>query len=63
MNSLSAKGITHTDEFKRLFINENEQGKYSRQVFKEHGFNIDVIGKERICPAGVRECESIGRMV
>ncbi|MCZ6944744.1 IS3 family transposase, partial [Bacillus mycoides] len=28
VKSVSQKGITYTDEFKRIFIEENEKGKY-----------------------------------
>lgn len=38
------KGITYTDEFKRLFIAENEKGKFPRDIFAECGFDIDIIG-------------------
>ncbi|TYR95339.1 IS3 family transposase, partial [Rossellomorea vietnamensis] len=30
VKAVSAKGITYTDEFKRLFIAEKEKGKFSR---------------------------------
>jgi transposase len=33
-NPYASKGITYTDEFKRLFIAENE-GKTSGQIFSE----------------------------
>lgn len=38
------KGITYTDEFKRLFIAENEKGKFPRDIFAECAFDIDIIG-------------------
>ncbi|MUK87731.1 IS3 family transposase, partial [Ornithinibacillus sp. L9] len=37
VKSVSEKGITYTDEFKRIFITENEQGKFPRQIFGDHG--------------------------
>ena len=45
---VSAKGITYTDEFKRHFISEYEQGKLPRTIFEESGFNVDVLGKNRV---------------
>ena len=51
---VSEKGITYTDEFKRLFISENEKGKFPRDIFVECGFDIDVIGLKRIQSAGSR---------
>ena len=40
VKKVSEKGITYTDEFKRLFIAENEKGKFPRDIFEECGFNI-----------------------
>lgn len=48
VKSVSQKGITYTDEFKRIFIEENEQGKPPRIIFEECGFDIDIIGLQRI---------------
>ncbi len=48
VKSVSEKGITYTDEFKRLFITENEKGKLPREIFEECGFEIDIIGKKRM---------------
>lgn len=54
VKKVSEKGITYTDEFKRLFISENEKGKFPRDIFVECGFDIDVIGLKRIQSAGSR---------
>ncbi|MGM7723610.1 HTH domain-containing protein, partial [Metabacillus sp. Hm71] len=35
VKSVSSKGITYTDEFKRIFIDENEKGKLPRDIFEE----------------------------
>jgi transposase len=51
---ISAKGITYTDEFKRIFISENERGKFPRGIFEECGFNIDILGMKRVESAGKR---------
>jgi len=48
VKSVSDKAITYTDEFKRFFISESEKGKLPRQIFEENGFNIEVIGPDRI---------------
>lgn len=48
VKKVSEKGITYTDEFKRLFIAENENGKLPREIFTECGFDINVIGLQRI---------------
>lgn len=45
---VSAKGITYTDEFKRIFISENEKGKFPRIIFEECGFDIDILGMKRV---------------
>ncbi|NRT32922.1 hypothetical protein BJV38_004496 [Clostridium beijerinckii] len=51
---VSEKGITYTDEFKRLFIAENEKGKFPREIFEECGFDINIIGLKRIQSSGGR---------
>ena len=48
VKSVSSKGITYTDEFKRIFIVENQKGKLPRQIFEECGFDIDIIGIQRV---------------
>ena len=34
--------------FKKIFINESINGKLPRIIFEECGFNIDIIGMQRI---------------
>lgn len=54
VKSVSSKGITYSEEFKHIFITENEKGKLSRQIFEECGFDIDVIGIKRVESSGKR---------
>jgi transposase len=54
VNAVSTKGITYTDEFKRIFIEENDNGKTSREIFEEHGFDIEMLGKDRVISSGKR---------
>ena len=54
VTNVSLKGITYTDEFKRIFIAENEKGKFPKAIFKEYGFDIDVLGTERIASSAYR---------
>lgn len=54
VKSVSSKGVTYTDEFKRIFIAENKNGKLPRQIFEENGFNIEVIGIVRVQRAASR---------
>jgi transposase len=51
---VSAKGITYTDEFKRIFISENQKGKLPRAIFEECGFDIGILGKKRMQSAADR---------
>ncbi|WPC44853.1 IS3 family transposase [Clostridium sp. JS66] len=51
---VSAKGITYTDEFKRIFISEDGKGKFPRLIFEECGFDINILGKKRIEMAAYR---------
>ncbi|CAM3822982.1 Transposase [Mesobacillus zeae] len=43
VKSVSTKGITYTDEFKQNFSKQNESGKFSRDIFKECGFDVEMI--------------------
>lgn len=54
VKAVSAKGITYTDEFKRIFIAEYENGKTSREIFEENGLSIDILGLERVLSSGKR---------
>ena len=48
VKSVSEKSITYSDEFRRLFISESEEGKSPRQIFIENGFDLEVIGTDRL---------------
>lgn len=54
VRNVSIKGITYTDEFKRIFIAENEKGKFAKEIFKEYGFDIVVLGTVRISSSACR---------
>ena len=54
VKSVGSKGITYTKEFKRLFIAENDKGKFPRQIFEECGFDVEMIGMKRIKSSGNR---------
>ncbi|RKL65269.1 hypothetical protein CR203_21600 [Salipaludibacillus neizhouensis] len=54
VKSVASKGIAYSVEFKRLFIAEDAKGKLPRQTFEENGFEIDIIGKERLKSAAKR---------
>lgn len=54
VKKVSDKGITYTDEFKRIFIAENLNGKFPKQIFEEHDFNINILGMERVNSSGKR---------
>ncbi|WP_368658002.1 IS3 family transposase [Metabacillus halosaccharovorans] len=48
VKTISSKGITYTEEFKQILINQCEQGKFPREVFVDCGFDIDILGMERV---------------
>lgn len=54
VKSVSEKGITYSDEFKRLFITEHEKRKLPRQIFEENGFDVEILGQERVRSAAKR---------
>ncbi|WHY17583.1 IS3 family transposase [Paenibacillus sp. G2S3] len=48
VRSVSSKAITYTDAFKQLFISENNKGKPPREIFEVCGFDVTVIGLQRV---------------
>ena len=48
VKNITEKGITYTNEFKMHFIAEYEIGKTPRQIFENAGFDIDIVGIERV---------------
>jgi len=54
VQSVSSKGITYSGGFKEHFIAESNKGKFSRQIFEEAGFDVDIIGIRRIKSASDR---------
>lgn len=42
---VSKQNITYSPEFKVKAVHENLKGKNPTQIFVEHGFNLDIIGK------------------
>lgn len=54
VKNVSSKGITYTDDFKRIFIAENETGKLPREIFETHGFDTDVLEMGRVRSCGKR---------
>lgn len=54
IKSVSDKSITYTDEFKRHFIVENENGQLPREIFEAAGLSEELIGLDRIKTAGKR---------
>ena len=46
--SVSKKTITYTNELGELFINEYLAGKMPIQIFEDAGFDMDIIGYQRI---------------
>ncbi|MGV8147272.1 MAG: HTH domain-containing protein, partial [Alkaliphilus sp.] len=54
VKNISSKAITYTSEFRRLFIAENRSGKLPRTIFEECGFDVDIIGIERVSSSAGR---------
>lgn len=54
VKAVSTKGITYTDEFKRIFIAEYNNGKTSREIFEENGLDVDILGLDRVLSSGKR---------
>lgn len=54
VKNISPKAITYTDEFKLLFIAERSNGKLPINIFRDAGFDVDIIGNHRIWCASKR---------
>ncbi|WP_309495898.1 HTH domain-containing protein [Mechercharimyces sp. CAU 1602] len=48
VQSISLKAITYTEEFKQLFIGEYGKGKLPREIFTQCGFDIHLVGIQRV---------------
>ncbi len=51
---VSNKSITYQETFKEHYLEAYSQGKTSRTIFSEAGFNIEVLGNDRIKSSGNR---------
>lgn len=49
---VSIKGITYQESFKEHFIEAYAKGKATREIFMESGFDIEILGRERIMSCG-----------
>ena len=54
VKSVSEKGITYTKEFKENFIMMSEKGKFPREIFEYYGFNVAMLGMQRVNSAAKR---------
>ncbi|SDO45921.1 hypothetical protein SAMN04487897_114120, partial [Paenibacillus sp. yr247] len=45
---ISEKAITYADEFKQLFIDQYMEGKTPWEIFESNGFDVNIIGKQRV---------------
>ena len=48
VKSVTEKSISFTEDFKIYFINEYNLGKLPKQIFKDAGFDINMLGDKRI---------------
>lgn len=48
VDNVSVKAITYSEEFKDHFLVEYERGKIPSQIFKEAGFDPQILGQMRI---------------
>ena len=48
VKTVTEKSISFTEDFKVYFINEYNLGKLPKQIFKDAGFDINMLGDKRI---------------
>ena len=58
---ISDKAITYADEFKQLFIDQYMAGKTPREIFEANGFDVNVIGIQRIKECAKRWRNAYGK--
>jgi len=51
---VSIKGITYQESFKEHFLEANAKGKLPKEIFMESGFDIEVLGDDRVMSCGKR---------
>lgn len=54
VKTVTENGITYTEEFKNIFIKEHSEGIPTSIIFERHGFDINVLGENRIHSASKR---------
>ena len=54
VESVTSRRITYTDDFKRLFIERYRLGIQPKDIFKDAGFDVEVLGTKRIERAAAR---------
>ena len=54
VKKVSNKGITYTDEFKKIFIEENLSGSLPRNIFENYRLSVEILGIKRIESSGKR---------
>ena len=54
VKSVSEHGITYSEEFKNIFIKEHSEGIPTSVIFERYGFDINVLGENRIHSASKR---------
>ncbi len=61
MIRISDKAITYADEFKQLFIDQYMAGKLPREIFEANGFDVNVIGIQRVKECAKRWRKAYGK--
>lgn len=58
VSDVDEKRVIYTNEFKNIFVDEYNRGKKPSKIFKDHGFDVKVLGSKRIERASARWRES-----
>ena len=48
VKKVSKLSVTYSDEFKKIFICEYLEGNLPLEIFSKHGFDVEVLGMDRI---------------
>jgi hypothetical protein len=54
VKNISNKSITYQESFKEHYIEAYKKGKTAREIFNEAGFDLEILGTDRVDSSGKR---------
>lgn len=54
VKTVTTNAITYSEEFKNILIDQYEKGRFPREIFEDCGFDIEIIGMDRVRSSAMR---------